>query len=110
LRKFIFSFFSQTNFVVALEFIFGHSKLNLIIIDGYYFNLIGNKHLEKMPKQLHSHPRKYGKDSRACRVCNSVRGLIRKYELMLCRRCFREQSAHIGFFKYRWVIKHSLLY
>lgn len=35
------------------------------------------------------------------RVCNSRRGLIRKYGLDLCRRCFREYSADIGFVKYR---------
>ena len=55
-----------------------------------------------MPNQLHSHPRKFGKDSRACRVCNTNTGLIRKYQLMICRRCFREQANLIGFHKYRW--------
>ena len=55
-----------------------------------------------MPNQLHSHPRKFGKDSRACRVCNTTHGLIRKYQLMICRRCFREQANLIGFHKYRW--------
>eukprot|EP00347_Sterkiella_histriomuscorum_P011770 403371158 len=54
-----------------------------------------------MPNQLHSHPRKYGKDSRACRVCNNTHGLIRKYQLMVCRRCFRENANLIGFYKYR---------
>ncbi|MFN9904341.1 MAG: 30S ribosomal protein S14 [bacterium] len=54
-----------------------------------------------MPHQLHSHPRKYGKDSRACRVCTNSEGLIRKYGLNICRRCFREQAAHIGFAKFK---------
>ncbi len=54
-----------------------------------------------MPNQLHSHPRKCGKDSRACRVCNTTHGLIRKYQLMVCRRCFREHANLIGFHKYR---------
>jgi small subunit ribosomal protein S29e len=35
------------------------------------------------------------------RVCNGRRGLIRKYGLDLCRRCFREYAADIGFVKYR---------
>ena len=35
------------------------------------------------------------------RVCNSRRGLIRKYGLDICRRCFREYAADIGFVKYR---------
>ena len=54
-----------------------------------------------MPHQLHSHPRKYGKDSRACRVCTNSEGLIRKYNLMICRRCFREQAPQIGFNKFK---------
>jgi len=36
------------------------------------------------------HPRNYGKDSRECRVCGCKYGLIRKYEMNVCRRCFRE--------------------
>lgn len=35
------------------------------------------------------------------RVCNSRRGLIRKYGLDLCRRCFREHAETIGFMKYK---------
>ncbi len=47
-----------------------------------------------------SHQRTYGKDSRYCRVCRNTHGLIRKYELNLCRRCFRENAAQLGFTKY----------
>eukprot|EP00286_Rhodomonas_abbreviata_P010189 CAMPEP_0181326326 /NCGR_PEP_ID=MMETSP1101-20121128/21433_1 /TAXON_ID=46948 /ORGANISM="Rhodomonas abbreviata, Strain Caron Lab Isolate" /LENGTH=89 /DNA_ID=CAMNT_0023434761 /DNA_START=9 /DNA_END=275 /DNA_ORIENTATION=+ len=49
----------------------------------------------------YSHPRKYGKGSRACRICGNRNGLIRKYSLNVCRRCFRENAAAIGFRKYR---------
>ena len=31
------------------------------------------------------------------RACGNRRGLIRKYDLFLCRRCFREQAPKIGF-------------
>ena len=55
-----------------------------------------------MPHQLKSHPRKNGKDSRACRITGRTLGLVRKYELNLCRQAFREQAEHIGFVKYRW--------
>lgn len=48
-----------------------------------------------------SRPRKYGKGSRGCRVCGHVAGLIRKYELNVCRQCFREYSKDIGFQKVR---------
>ena len=44
-----------------------------------------------------THPRTYGKDSRYCRVCRNTHGLIRKYGLMICRKCFRERYTLIGF-------------
>jgi small subunit ribosomal protein S29e len=58
-----------------------------------------------------SRPRTYGKGSRqwytsstshkliCSRVCAHKQGLIRKYGLMICRQCFRERSADIGFKK-----------
>uniref|UniRef100_A0A915CEX7 Small ribosomal subunit protein uS14 n=1 Tax=Parascaris univalens TaxID=6257 RepID=A0A915CEX7_PARUN len=46
-----------------------------------------------------SHPRKYGPGSRSCRVCSNHHGLIRKYGLNMCRRCFREYAADVGFKK-----------
>jgi ribosomal protein S14 len=36
------------------------------------------------------------------RVCTHQAGLIRKYGLNICRQCFREKSADIGFVKVRW--------
>lgn len=48
-----------------------------------------------------SHPRKYGKGSRQCRICSSHSGLIRKYGLDMCRQCFREKAKDVGFNKYR---------
>ncbi len=33
------------------------------------------------------------------RVCTARSGLIRKYHLFVCRRCFRERAAQIGFLK-----------
>ena len=41
----------------------------------------------------------YGKGGRQCRRCHGQRGLIRKYGLDLCRRCFREKAEEIGFKK-----------
>lgn len=35
------------------------------------------------------------------RVCTHRAGLIRKYGLNICRQCFREKSADIGFQKVR---------
>ncbi|GHJ88731.1 hypothetical protein NliqN6_5133 [Naganishia liquefaciens] len=47
-----------------------------------------------------SHPRNYGKGSRQCRVCAHQAGIIRKYGMNICRQCFRERSAQIGFEKH----------
>lgn len=35
-----------------------------------------------------------------CKVCKSTRGLIHKYGLNICRRCFREVAPSIGFKKH----------
>ncbi|TQN64849.1 40S ribosomal protein S29, partial [Colletotrichum shisoi] len=35
------------------------------------------------------------------RVCKHTAGLIRKYDLNLCRQCFREKAKDIGFNKFR---------
>ena len=40
------------------------------------------------------------------RLCAHQAGLIRKYGLDLCRQCFREKSAAIGFVK----VRPSMLY
>jgi len=41
-----------------------------------------------------------GKGTRVCRNCGNARGLIRKYGLFVCRRCFREMAETLGFRKY----------
>lgn len=40
------------------------------------------------------------KPGRRCESCGSARGLIRKYGIMICRRCFREKAEKMGFRKY----------
>ncbi|KAF3811334.1 40S ribosomal protein S29, partial [Colletotrichum gloeosporioides] len=58
-------------------------------------------HADKMSHESvwNSRPRNYGKGSRSCRVCKHTAGLIRKYDLNLCRQCFREKAKDIGFNK-----------
>ena len=51
----------------------------------------------QLPHKWRTHPRSYGKDSRYCRVCRNTHGLIRKYGLNICRKCFRERAHLIGF-------------
>ena len=35
-----------------------------------------------------------------CSVCGACKGVIHKYNLNICRRCFREVAPSIGFKKY----------
>jgi ribosomal protein S14 len=41
-----------------------------------------------------------GKGIRKCRFCGNARGVIRKYGLYVCRRCFREKGEQLGFRTY----------
>ena len=41
----------------------------------------------------------YGKGARSCVMCANKIGLIRKYELNVCRQCFRENYSNLGFTK-----------
>lgn len=41
-----------------------------------------------------------GKGGRICKLCGTSRGIIRKYSLYICRRCFREVGERIGFKKF----------
>jgi len=43
--------------------------------------------------------RKFGKNIRKCRKCGRTGGIIRKYGLLYCRQCFRENAKKIGFEK-----------
>lgn len=40
------------------------------------------------------------KPGRRCESCGTARGLIRKYGMTICRRCFREKAEKMGFRKY----------
>ncbi len=43
---------------------------------------------------------KVGKGTKKCRRCASYGAVIRRYNLYICRHCFREVAAEIGFKKY----------
>ena len=44
--------------------------------------------------------RKTGKNAFKCRKCGKTSGVIRKYGLLYCRQCFREEAEKLGFRKY----------
>ena len=55
-----------------------------------------------MPNKLYNlHPKSNGKDSRRCKCCDIGKGVIVKYGLVVCRKCFREKANLLGFYKYR---------
>jgi small subunit ribosomal protein S14 len=39
------------------------------------------------------------KRSYKCRFCGTQKGLIRKYNLYICRRCFNDHAEELGFKK-----------
>lgn len=68
----------------------------------------------KVFKQLNSKPvkkakylkfnkplsRSCGVALRKCKNCGRIRGHVNKYELHLCRQCFREMAVGLGFKKF----------
>lgn len=50
----------------------------------------------------HNSPKKRttGEALKKCRRCGRTHGHIQKYNIHLCRQCFRENSKKIGFKKY----------
>jgi len=65
------------------------------------------KQIEKKPLKLARYlkfnspkKRKFGKNVYKCRKCNRTGGVTRKYGLMYCRQCFREEAEKLGFKKY----------
>jgi ribosomal protein S14 len=65
------------------------------------------KQIEKKPVKLARYekfnkkkPRKYGRNVIHCRKCDTTRGVMKKYDLNYCRRCFREDAEKIGFNKF----------
>jgi ribosomal protein S14 len=65
------------------------------------------KQLRQKPAKLtkyikHNQPiqRKFGKGSRRCRLCDRLESHIQKYNLGLCRHCFRENAKTLGFKKF----------
>ncbi|MEM2115459.1 MAG: 30S ribosomal protein S14 [Candidatus Woesearchaeota archaeon] len=44
--------------------------------------------------------RKCGKTTSKCIICGNSHGLIRQYDLHICRKCFREVAEELGFINY----------
>jgi len=44
--------------------------------------------------------KKFGGGANSCKRCGRKQGLVRKYDIYLCRQCFREIAYDMGFEKY----------
>jgi small subunit ribosomal protein S14 len=51
--------------------------------------------------QTGEHAAKHTGQMEACQRCGRKQGLIGKYDIWLCRQCFREIARDMGFKKYR---------
>ncbi|MBI2664740.1 30S ribosomal protein S14 [Candidatus Woesearchaeota archaeon] len=56
--------------------------------------------LKRYLKHNKPKPRKFGKGTKQCEECGNTRGLISKYGIKMCRRCFRDSAEKLGFKKY----------
>ncbi len=66
------------------------------------FSQLKNKpvKLKKFVKHNAPKERKFGIDTKHCKICGNPRAHIGKYKLDLCRRCFREVAHKLGFKKF----------
>lgn len=53
-----------------------------------------------MAQQIQAKNAKIDAKNLRCSICRTHKGLIHKYNLNICRRCFREVAERIGFRKY----------
>ncbi|MFA5764320.1 MAG: 30S ribosomal protein S14 [archaeon] len=42
----------------------------------------------------------YIRHKKGCKLCGSQKGVISKYKLGICRRCFKQNAQKLGFKKY----------
>lgn len=47
--------------------------------------------------QRSSHKKK--KEARYCQICHNNKGMVHKYHVDLCRRCFKDYAEKMGFKK-----------
>ncbi len=67
-----------------------------------YKQIKGKKPGKEAKFLKHNKPkdRDTGRDQYECKRCKRVGAHIHKYDLQLCRQCFREIATDIGFKKY----------
>jgi small subunit ribosomal protein S14 len=56
---------------------------------------------ESETEQTGEHAGRRTGQEKECRRCGRKQGLVGKYDINLCRQCFREVARSMGFKKYR---------
>ncbi|ADQ66629.1 30S ribosomal protein S14 [Halogeometricum borinquense] len=56
---------------------------------------------ESETEQTGEHASRRTGQENECRRCDRKQGLVGKYDINLCRQCFREVARDMGFKKYR---------
>jgi small subunit ribosomal protein S14 len=66
------------------------------------FKQLNAKPIKKAKFIKHNRPKKRscGIALRKCKNCGRNRGQVRKYDLNMCRQCFRDLAVSLGFKKY----------
>jgi len=66
-----------------------------------YKKIVVSKNMQAAYEK-HNKPkeRAYGRNVTRCPRCGYYRGIIHKYRIELCRKCFREQALKLGFKQY----------
>jgi small subunit ribosomal protein S14 len=57
--------------------------------------------MSESESQSGEHATRRTDDRHECRRCERKQGLVGKYDIYLCRQCFREVARDMGFKKYR---------
>ena len=66
-----------------------------------YKQLVGKPaKLTKFIKHNKPQDRKFGQSSKKCKLCGKTHAHISKYNLNICRQCFRLNAQKLGFKKY----------
>jgi small subunit ribosomal protein S14 len=54
---------------------------------------------EQKNTQNRKQSKPFGRGANECKMCGRKQGLVSRYNIMLCRQCFREWASKIGFKK-----------
>jgi len=65
-----------------------------------YADEVKQKTVKKNQKSRNEKMKKRIIGVRECRICGTRKGMVRKYNLGVCRRCFKDRAKDLGWEKY----------